>query len=338
MAGVVEAGTVVGLITGVISTIEATKTVYDTAKDVKSQLEAFRQMAARLPLVCKFLHRAKERIVTLGESAPEALKPILKSCKGKASNLENLFRRVVRKDDDKWHNRDKKPSGTLGKVVCLMEVIFIQVLVCERLMGIATDAQMEEIKEAIKQMREMASSPLDKARDTEDFNQPSLEKFALSHRLPNYVRSVAFSTDGTWLALACRDKTVRLWNTTTWKWQPLIGHTKTVTSIAFSTDGILASASWDKTVRLWDATTGKCLQTLVGHTDSVTSVAFSTDGTWLASASHDETRLGARWTSLHRLTARASTQRSTRQTGKRLSLQHNGNPDVLSLIKKYWKI
>ena len=51
MTGIVEAGTVIGLISGVISIIEATKAVYDAAKDAKGQPEAFRQVAARLPLV-----------------------------------------------------------------------------------------------------------------------------------------------------------------------------------------------------------------------------------------------------------------------------------------------
>jgi hypothetical protein len=37
-----EAGFVVSLILGVISIIEATKTVYDAAKDAKGQPEAFR--------------------------------------------------------------------------------------------------------------------------------------------------------------------------------------------------------------------------------------------------------------------------------------------------------
>ena len=62
-----EAGFVVGLILGVISIIEATKTVYDAAKDAKGQPEAFRQVAARLPLVIEILHSAKERTHTLDE-------------------------------------------------------------------------------------------------------------------------------------------------------------------------------------------------------------------------------------------------------------------------------
>jgi hypothetical protein len=75
-----EAAFVVGLISGVISIIEATKTVYDAAKDAKGQPEAFRQVAARLPLVIEILHSAEERARVLNETAQEALEHILRSC------------------------------------------------------------------------------------------------------------------------------------------------------------------------------------------------------------------------------------------------------------------
>eukprot|EP00873_Tetraselmis_striata_P021585 jgi/Tetstr1/441849/TSEL_030062.t3 len=109
------------------------------------------------------------------------------------------------------------------------------------------------------------------------------------------VSSVAFSPDGTRLASASGDKTVRVWNALTGEEalpQPLRGHTDWVTSVAFSPDGTrLASASYDKTVRVWNALTGEeaLPQPLQGHTGGVTSVAFSPDGTRLASASQDET-------------------------------------------------
>jgi hypothetical protein len=156
MTGVLEAGTVIGLISGVISIIEATKTVYDAAKDAKGQPKA-------LPLVNEILQSTKQRTQTLDESAMEALKPILKSCKVKAEDLEKLFQEVVRKDDDKWYDRYKKIVGILGKggrVEGLMEEILkdIQVLACERLTGTATDTQTKELEEAIKEMNDMPSS------------------------------------------------------------------------------------------------------------------------------------------------------------------------------------
>jgi WD40 repeat protein len=50
----------------------------------------------------------------------------------------------------------------------------------------------------------------------------------------------------------------------------------------------LASASDDGTVRLWDGQTGAEIAVLQGHSDLVNSVVFSPDGTKLASASMTE--------------------------------------------------
>jgi WD40 repeat protein len=72
--------------------------------------------------------------------------------------------------------------------------------------------------------------------------------------------------------------------------QTLTGHSSSVTSVAFSSDGKqVASASWDGTVMLWDAATGEHVKTLKGHSTYVTSVAFSLDGKQVASASGDKT-------------------------------------------------
>ena len=49
----------------------------------------------------------------------------------------------------------------------------------------------------------------------------------------------------------------------------------------------LASAGADRTVRLWDVNGGREVLTLRGHHDRVLGVAFSPDGTCLASASAD---------------------------------------------------
>ncbi|KAK4451027.1 hypothetical protein QBC34DRAFT_61486 [Podospora aff. communis PSN243] len=77
------------------------------------------------------------------------------------------------------------------------------------------------------------------------------------------------------------------WNACT---QTLEGHSRPVTSVAFSPDSkLVASGSYDSTVKIWDAATGECTQTLEGHSGPVNSVAFSPDSKLVASGSRDKT-------------------------------------------------
>jgi WD40 repeat protein len=69
----------------------------------------------------------------------------------------------------------------------------------------------------------------------------------------------------------------------------LIGHTKAIIGVAFSSDGsMIASTSDDQTIKLWSLD-GQLLGTLEGHTDEVFGVSFSPDGQRIASASVDRT-------------------------------------------------
>ena len=69
-----------------------------------------------------------------------------------------------------------------------------------------------------------------------------------------------------------------------------LGHSKPVTSMAFSSDGrFVLTGSEDKTALLWDAETGRELQRFKGHSDQVTSVAFSPDGRYVLTGSDDRT-------------------------------------------------
>ena len=89
---------------------------------------------------------------------------------------------------------------------------------------------------------------------------------------------MAFSQDGSLLASASNDETVRLWNRTAGlELQKLEGHTGWVTAVAFSQDGsLLASASNDQTVRLWNPTAGQELQKLE-HIAGITTIGFTID-------------------------------------------------------------
>lgn len=72
----------------------------------------------------------------------------------------------------------------------------------------------------------------------------------------------------------------------------LKGHTKSITSIAFSKDGkTVVTGSKDRTAKIWifKGSTFVFVKHLTGHKDSVTSVSISPDGQTIASASEDKT-------------------------------------------------
>ena len=69
----------------------------------------------------------------------------------------------------------------------------------------------------------------------------------------DWVRSVAFTPSGNYLASASDDKTIKIRDTSTWQCiQTLTGHSNNVLSVSFSPLGeYLASGSADATIKIW---------------------------------------------------------------------------------------
>jgi WD40 repeat protein len=105
------------------------------------------------------------------------------------------------------------------------------------------------------------------------------------------VTSVAFSPDGSRLAVAGAAKSTQLWSLPDHTLiDTLQGHADWVTGVAFSPDGaLLATSSWDSTVRLWDAatrTTLRILQVPTVEGNGTIQLMFSPDGALLATAAY----------------------------------------------------
>lgn len=96
------------------------------------------------------------------------------------------------------------------------------------------------------------------------------------HEAP--ISALAASPDGTMLASASWDRSVRLWPLAGGAPRALEGHTQNVNGVAFSPDGrTVVSVSYDLSVRIWPLS-GSSAATVVAIPSPLNAVAIASDG------------------------------------------------------------
>lgn len=115
-----------------------------------------------------------------------------------------------------------------------------------------------------------------------------LAEYPGGHEL-KWINSIDWDPAGRRVALACMDRTIRIFESGTGTEQlTLIGHTDSVLTVSWSPEGNrIASGGKDHTIRVWDVDTGHQLLTLRGENQDVSSVAWSPDGLRLAGGTGD---------------------------------------------------
>ena len=160
-------------------------------------------------------------------------------------------------------------------------------------MGLAHEAWKSGMLDRLTQLLE-AAAPQD-GHDYRGFEYYYYNRRLSDSRIRTFVghqdtvRRIAFNSDGTTIASASLDASIRLWNVSDGSQLKQLQVGSPAYSVALSPDRSLVAAGGLAVVRVWDVATGNERHLLRGHSRHVWSVDFAPDGSTLASSAADGT-------------------------------------------------
>lgn len=145
-----------GLISSIISIIDASLEIYTAIKDASNLPSSFRDVASRLPAIQATLREASDGIYTDRSNVSiQTMKASLETCKKRAEELEHIFREAVPPSGGPRMLKAFKAIKTMSKserVLALNKGILedLQVLTASQAMQAASRAQMERLTETVE--------------------------------------------------------------------------------------------------------------------------------------------------------------------------------------------
>lgn len=102
---------------------------------------------------------------------------------------------------------------------------------------------------------------------------------------------MVLAPNGTWIASACEDGTVRLGDARTGNMSKMVRPVETTASIMFTSSGKeVMTISYDCVLNIWNVETGCLLWCFDGNTDRVVSAGLLSDNRWVAIAAYETMR------------------------------------------------
>ncbi|PKY07197.1 TPR-like protein [Aspergillus campestris IBT 28561] len=110
---------VIGSISAVITLLEASIKIYDSAQNDIKLTKTFKVVGRRLPVILHILQKCKKDLEPGNDSMPpdvcNALDDILAACDEKAKKLREIFEKVIPGEKDAWDKRYAKVFRRVGK-------------------------------------------------------------------------------------------------------------------------------------------------------------------------------------------------------------------------------